>query len=206
MALGKRAGTYGSAGGLPVGLSHRRDRIQDAVVEKGRADAPLLQGAGCLRRGVGQATHTGARDCHTPGGKRLAETSAGIPAAGKERLTMNAIGANYDLPPDLRKCLDRATRLVWISIAFMVSIIVLMAVVMGSSEAMKAIWVEDTLSLIPLVSFLVGAHYRSKPPDEAYPYGYRGAVLVAFLCGAIALSGFGLSMLADPLSPLSESP
>jgi divalent metal cation (Fe/Co/Zn/Cd) transporter len=118
---------------------------------------------------------------------------------------MNAVGADYDLPPQLHKCLHRATRLVWISIVFMISIIVLMFMVMGSSEAMKAMWVEDTLSLVPLISFLIGVHYRRKPPDEAFPYGYRRAVLVGFLCGAMALSSFGVYMLADSLTTLIKA-
>src|SRR5437764_9192909 len=70
---------------------------------------------------------------------------------------------------------------------------------------MKAMWFEDTLSLVPSCCFLVGARFRKKAPDEAYPYGYRRAVLVGFLCGAVALFGFGLFLLGDSLMKLIKA-
>jgi divalent metal cation (Fe/Co/Zn/Cd) transporter len=110
---------------------------------------------------------------------------------------MNAVGADFNLPPDKAQALNRAVRVEWIFIAFLFSIIIVMALVMGSSQTMKAMWIEDTLSLIPSCSFLVGVHYRKRPPNEAWPYGYRRVVSVGFLCGAVALFGFGVFMLGD---------
>jgi cation diffusion facilitator family transporter len=118
---------------------------------------------------------------------------------------MNAVGAPYELPPDKARALQKAIHIEWASIGFLLSIVVLMAVVMGSSQMMKAMWFEDTLSLVPSCCFLVGAHFRKKMPDEAYPYGYRRAVLVAFLCGAVALFGFGLFLLGDSLFKLIKA-
>src|SRR5437763_560261 len=100
---------------------------------------------------------------------------------------MNAIGAEFELPDDKQATMDRAKRIVWVSIVFLVSIIFAVALTAGASETMKAMWIEDTLSLVPSVSFLVGERYRKKSPDEAYPYGYRRAVSIGFLCGAVAL-------------------
>ena len=73
---------------------------------------------------------------------------------------------------------------------------------MGASQAMKAMWVEDLVSLIPSSAFLVGAHYRRKAPDDEFPYGYRRAVLVAYLAGSVALFGFGLWILGDSVYKL----
>ena len=115
---------------------------------------------------------------------------------------MNAVGPNYRLPLDRELTLERAKRIEWASIAFLGSIVLLMGLTMGSSEAMKAMWVEDLLSIVPSISFLIGIRYRRKPPDEAYPYGYRRAVLVGFLCGAFALFGFGLYILLDAVLKL----
>lgn len=115
---------------------------------------------------------------------------------------MNAVGAKYEFPPEKERILQRAKRVEWTFIAFLLSIVVVMALVMGSSQTMKAMWVEDTLSLVPSCSFLVGLRFRSKPPDEAYPYGYRRAVLVGFLCGAVTLFGFGLYILGDSVLKL----
>src|SRR5581483_2506982 len=115
---------------------------------------------------------------------------------------MNAVGIDFDLPPKQLAALRRAKRLEWTSIAFLASIVVIMGLVMGSSQTMKAMWLEDILSIVPSVSFLFGAHFRKKKPTEAYPYGYRRAVLVGFMCGAMALLGLGVIILLDSLLKL----
>jgi cation diffusion facilitator family transporter len=115
---------------------------------------------------------------------------------------VNAIGVAYQLPPDKQRALQKAWRVEWTFIGFLVSIIVSMALVMGSSQTMKAMWIEDTLSLVPSCSFLAGAYFRKKPPDEAFPYGYRRAVLVGFMCGAVVLFGFGVFIFGDSVMKL----
>jgi cation diffusion facilitator family transporter len=119
-------------------------------------------------------------------------------------MNVTAVGAPYELPPEQKAALREAKRLEWLSIGFLISIVILMGLVMGNSQAMKAMWLEDLLSLVPSVSFLVAARFREKTPDEYYPYGYRRALLVAFLCGAVALFGFGLYMLVDSVWKLIE--
>jgi cation diffusion facilitator family transporter len=84
----------------------------------------------------------------------------------------------------------------------MLSIIGVMSATMGASQTMKAMWTEDLLSLIPPIAFLFSLRYRDKPPDEEFPYGYRRAMLVAFLCGACALFGFGAYLLIDSVVKL----
>jgi len=108
-----------------------------------------------------------------------------------------AVGASVQLRPDKKRTMHEAKRLEWSFIAFLVSIISLMALVMGSSQTMKAMWIENTLSLVPSCAFLAGIHFRNVPPNEAFPYGYRRAVLVGFMCGAVTLLGFGIFILAD---------
>jgi len=110
---------------------------------------------------------------------------------------MNAVGVDYDLPPKQARALRKARRIEWTTIGFLASIVVVMGLTMGSSQTMKAMWLEDILSLVPSCAFLVGAHYRGKKPNETFPYGYRRAVLVAFMCGAVALLGFGILILLD---------
>src|SRR5438270_11286641 len=110
---------------------------------------------------------------------------------------MNAIGAGFDLPADKERTMRKAKLVEWASIFFLVTIVFAVALTAGASQTMKAMWIEDTLSLIPSISFLVGAHYRKKPPNETYPYGYRRAVLIGFLCGAVALFGLGIYILGD---------
>src|SRR5215213_3271089 len=111
-------------------------------------------------------------------------------------------GKAYHLPEDKQQVINRAKRLSWITIAFMISIIGVIGFTMGSSEAMKAVWIEDILSLIPPIAFLVGTRYFDRPPDKEFPYGYRRAMMIAFLTAAVALLGFGLYILIDSVSTL----
>jgi cation diffusion facilitator family transporter len=64
------------------------------------------------------------------------------------------------------------------------------------------------LSLVPPVAFLVGTRYFGKPPDDEFPYGYRRAVMIAFLAAAVALLGFGLYLFIDSVIKLfmAEAP
>lgn len=56
---------------------------------------------------------------------------------------------------------------------------------------MKAAWLEDLLSLIPPISFLVGSRVAHRKPSAEYPYGYHRAVTVAYLVGSVALLFMG---------------
>ena len=67
---------------------------------------------------------------------------------------MNTFG-RVDLPQDQADALRRAVRLEWITIGFTSVTIVLVALVVGNSQAMKTAWIEDMLSLIPQIAFLV---------------------------------------------------
>jgi cation diffusion facilitator family transporter len=115
---------------------------------------------------------------------------------------MTAGRTDFKMPPDKEAALHRAKRLEWITIFFMLTIIAAIGLTMGSSQAMKAVWTEDVLSLIPPVAFLIGLYYRGKPADARFPYGYRRAILIAFLCSALALLGFGLYILIDSVAKL----
>jgi cation diffusion facilitator family transporter len=121
---------------------------------------------------------------------------------------MKVPGDPFRLPEDKQRLMKRAKRLAWITIAFMISIIAVVGFTMGSSEAMKAVWIEDVLSLVPPVAFLIGTRYFDRPPDAQFPYGYRRAVMIAFQGAAVALLGFGLYILIHSASSLvmAEAP
>ena len=115
---------------------------------------------------------------------------------------MIAVASPFQMPAEKEEILRKAQRVAWASLAALTSIMIVIALTMGTSEAMKAIWVEDALSLVPSASFLVGAHYRNKKPDERFPYGYRRAVLIGFLAGAVTLFGFGVYLFGDSVLKL----
>jgi cation diffusion facilitator family transporter len=100
-------------------------------------------------------------------------------------------------PPHLRRAVRRARAIEWFTIVYMVSLVVVVGIAMGSSQAMKTVWIEDALGLIPPVAFLVAGRVSRRPPDRDYPDGYHRAKEIAFLCGAVALLGVGLFLIVD---------
>src|SRR3954467_11634553 len=93
----------------------------------------------------------------------------------------------FRLPEEKQPAFRRGERPAGITILFMLTIIAAISLTMGASQTMKAMWTEDVLSLVPPIAFLIGASYFGKPPDEQFPYGYRRAVMIAFLAAAVAL-------------------
>jgi len=108
----------------------------------------------------------------------------------------------FKMPADKEEKLRRAQRLEWVTIGFMLSIIAVIGLALGSSQAMKAAWVEDILSLVPPIAFLIAVRFRSKEPNERFPWGYRRAMSIAFLVAALALFAFGSYILVDSILKL----
>ena len=100
-------------------------------------------------------------------------------------------------PPDREKLLARATRLEWITVAYLVVTIGLMYMVMGSSQSMRTAWIEDMLSLVPPIAFLIATPITRKRPNEEFPFGYHRATSVAFFAGAVALFTMGAILLVE---------
>ena len=115
---------------------------------------------------------------------------------------MSDSGGSISIPEDKKELIERVKRIELWSIFFLCSIVILLAFTMGSSQAMKAMWIEDTISLIPTTAVLVGIYLRRWAPNENFPYGYRRGVQIGFLTAAVALSGFGLYLLVDSVYSL----
>lgn len=92
---------------------------------------------------------------------------------------------------DQRLALRRAVRLEWITIAWMGGTVVLVGIVAGQSQAMRAAWAEDALSLLPPIAFLVATRFIRRPRSRGHPYGHHRAIGVAHLVAALALLGMG---------------
>ena len=101
------------------------------------------------------------------------------------------------VPGDKIDSLNRAKRLEFWSIFFLFTIIVVLGMTMGMSQAMKAMWLEDTLSLVPSSAVLVGIYLRYWEPNHEFNYGYHRGVQIGFLAAAVALFGFGVYLIID---------
>lgn len=107
-----------------------------------------------------------------------------------------------EIPAPIRHKLDRAARLEWWSLGFLLSIILVMYLVMGSSQAMKTAWIEDTLSLVPPILFLLTRRFETRPPTRAFPHGFHRAGSLGFFLSAAALSGMGTFLIYESASAL----
>jgi cation diffusion facilitator family transporter len=103
----------------------------------------------------------------------------------------------FEFPPEQQRALRKARRLEWLTIGYLLTVVLTMYLVLGSSQAMKTAWLEDVLSLIPPAVFLVANRIASWQPNERFPYGYHRVTSIAFLCAALALLTMGLWLLGD---------
>ena len=96
-----------------------------------------------------------------------------------------------DLPPEQQEALRKATRLEWISIGYVISAVALVLLVMGNSQAMRAAWLEDMLSLLPPIAFLIGRRLVRREPDIEHPYGWHRTMGAGHLASSLALLAMG---------------
>jgi cation diffusion facilitator family transporter len=108
----------------------------------------------------------------------------------------------FEFPSELIDDLEKAKRLEIITIIYLISVVAVMYITMGSSQAMKTAWLEDALSLIPSLSFLTASKIFHKKPDRQHPYGYHRVTTISFLCGSLALSGMGVYLFIDSIIKL----
>jgi cation diffusion facilitator family transporter len=107
-----------------------------------------------------------------------------------------------ELPPEQEQAYREAKRLEWFSLGYLVTAIAFVYIALGSSQAMKAAWIEDILSLLPPIAFLAANRIRRRRPNDAYPWGYHRAVTVAYLCASAALLLLGSYVLLDSVMKL----
>ena len=102
-----------------------------------------------------------------------------------------------ELPEGPAEALRRAIRFEWFTLAFLAVAITLVFAVMGNSQAMKAAWIEDLLSLAPPIAFLLAVRIVNRAPTAKYPYGFHRSVGVAHLVAGVALLTMGAFLVVD---------
>jgi cobalt-zinc-cadmium efflux system protein len=101
------------------------------------------------------------------------------------------------IPSRIENDIRHAVRLEWWTIGWQLSIIVILALVLGSSQAMKTAWIEDTLGLVPACVFLISLHFERKESTRKFPYGFLRVNSLAFLIAATALAFMGAYLIID---------
>ena len=107
-----------------------------------------------------------------------------------------------DLPPEQQRALRSAIRWEVFTIAYTSVTIVVIAFVVGGSQAMKTAWIEDMLSLIPQISFLVALLFIRRPPSRAFPFGLHRVMGVGHLVAGVALLAVGGNLAFESASGL----
>lgn len=109
-----------------------------------------------------------------------------------------------NLPSDVQEAMRKAGRLAWISLGFQLSIVTVLALVMGGSQALRTAWIEDMLSLLPPVAFLIAMKLERKPATRRFPFGFQRANSLAFLIAATALTAMGALMVYESAMTLAK--
>ena len=107
-----------------------------------------------------------------------------------------------DLPPEQQDALRKSVRWEIITIIYTICTIVLVAFVVGNSQSMRTAWIEDMLSLIPQVAFLLALIFVRRRPDVRHPYGRHRAMGVGHLVAGVALLAVGLNLAGEAVSGL----
>ncbi|WP_285038555.1 cation diffusion facilitator family transporter [Plantibacter sp. lyk4-40-MEA-4] len=115
---------------------------------------------------------------------------------------MSARFGRSELPEPQARALRSAVRLEWASLVFLAAAITAVYLVMGSSQAMKAAWIEDLLSLAPPIAFLVAVRVVRRPPTREHPYGFHRSVGVAHVVAGVALFAMGMFLIIDSATGL----
>jgi cobalt-zinc-cadmium efflux system protein len=106
-------------------------------------------------------------------------------------------------PPEIAADIGKARRLCWWTIAWMISVIAVIGLTMGSSQAMRTAWIEDILSIVPSIVLLVSTRLERKEPTALYPHGFNRAHSLSFMIAAVALAVMGSLLLVESIITLA---
>jgi divalent metal cation (Fe/Co/Zn/Cd) transporter len=102
-----------------------------------------------------------------------------------------------EFPPEQEEAFDKARRLEWISIAYIGTAAVFLYLTMGSSQAMRTSWLEDIISLVPPIAFLVCSRLATRKASTRFPYGIHSSVSIGYLTASLALLAMGCFLFVE---------
>lgn len=106
------------------------------------------------------------------------------------------------IPDQILGDVKHGERLEWWTLFWMTSVILVMWLTMGASQAMKSAVIEDVLSLVPAIVFLIAARWERRDPNPRFPFGYRRGHSLAFLVAATALLSVGAFLVYESVTTL----
>ncbi|WPR63915.1 cation diffusion facilitator family transporter [Glutamicibacter protophormiae] len=109
------------------------------------------------------------------------------------------------LPHEQKQLMRRAAKLEWISIGYAACTIALVALVVGNSQAMRTAWIEDMLSVLPQLAFLIALRWTRKTRKPSHPYGYHRSMGAGHLVAGVALLVVGAMLAFESMSALVKA-
>lgn len=106
------------------------------------------------------------------------------------------------IPDQILDDVKHAERLEWWTLFWMSIVVLVMWLAMGASQAMKSAVIEDILSLVPAIVFLIAARWERHDPNPRFPFGYRRGHSLAFLIAATALLSVGAFLAYESVTTL----
>ena len=106
-------------------------------------------------------------------------------------------------PAHVENGIERGKKLEYWTIGWLITVVPLMFLVMGSSQAMKTVWIEDMLGFIPPIVYLISVRLERKRATDSFPYGFDRANSVAFVVAAAALTLMGAYLLVEAAMTLA---
>lgn len=91
-----------------------------------------------------------------------------------------------------RQAEKKARHLEVLTIIYLISATIVLYLTLGSSQAMRAAWFEDLLSLIPPIVFLIASRIDDRDPGRRFPFGLHRATSIGHLASGLALLLMGL--------------
>ena len=108
------------------------------------------------------------------------------------------------IPDELKDVMQKAISLGRLTFFYLLSVILVMYLVVGNSQAMKSAWMEDMISIIPSIAFLIASQFFFRKPNRTFPYGYHRAFNIAAFIAALALTLLGVYLIIDSVISLSQ--
>lgn len=101
------------------------------------------------------------------------------------------------LPEDQQNLMrrDRWLKLVWIFV--LGTIVVVIYFTPGNSQAMKTTLIEDLLSFVPPLAFLLCSWIEEWSASDRFPLGFIRINTLGYLISSVALAGVGAFLIID---------
>lgn len=110
---------------------------------------------------------------------------------------MSHITKTLEFPSELKPLYAKAVRYEWLSLFYMISAATFSFLVMSNSQTMKTVWLEDTLGIIPPLSFLISSKMIKWNANRNFPYGFHRITSMAYFTSSLALFILGAFLLVD---------